>query len=439
MLADSGGQHDGGGFVADTPVEIAANQPEPDPAAPRPPTQGQLPVHVHVYFQLSITRTLIPNATDTFIQNGYTCSNGHFRATRLIQIAVAHPFHSLKLPSTSNGQLPRNSAGGPTDVSPRPAIHTGHGTGGQSSRSLKRKYGGALRQNDDDDDANEEDDERQPTDLNNKPDAGQDSPEARLFACPFHKLNPRKYWRCANLRLKSFDRVNQHIKRKHLKPGSPCDICWRPFRDGQALSDHSRTQECAPARGPDELFEEDLPLLETGRGLNPVGKWYQLWDQLFAGHPRPHSAYIEQGIDEFGGLFTNECESRSQALLPDIQARFTHVASPNNIAEIVTALMEGILSEPLLGEDRPRRLANARPPTTQEVPIAEDPPIDNMVPGDDRGRQDAVLCTQAQAAHSTSITDLPVESTNNRLDDSEYFDFDRYLEDRLGDSSQDSR
>lgn len=392
-------------------VEPPESQSDVVRISPRPPSQGHLPVQLQVH--LFIIQKLKPCGPETFIQTGSACSTSHLRAIYLAQTAIAHDvFHSLKLPSKPNLQLPQNSAKGPT-VALGPETHTGYGNGGQSSGFKRRKtsnttFRKTLRQNDDDDDEIGEDNDRRPNNQRNKPDDAQDPSASKLLACPFQKLDPQEYYsRCGNKQLTTIDRVKQHLKRNHFLDGSPCDKCWQTFDDDEELRHHTSTRECVPSQGPDELFEEDLALLDTGRGLSPEHKWFQLWDQLCPGHDRPLSPYIEYGIDEL-----NDYISRSHASLPHLQAQFSRESHPDVTARIVHALTEMVRSE-YLSDRRHRRPAPTPPeilPTgsSEVAPINEDAPIDGAVPGDG-SRQDY------PAIHLVEVDPIPPPATGFEL------------------------
>ncbi|KAI6767704.1 hypothetical protein HG530_005713 [Fusarium avenaceum] len=119
----------------------------------------------------------------------------------------------------------------------------------------------------------------------------------KRFACLFQKFDPVLHNGCASRILVSWDRVLQHLKRKHLLDGEYCPVCRKEFK-GESSEDnrneHIRAR-CQPTTA-----------IETGRlipkeyeeltGIGPgdqVTKWLKGWTILFRGYPEPLSPFAE--------------------------------------------------------------------------------------------------------------------------------------------------
>ncbi|KAK3370807.1 hypothetical protein B0T24DRAFT_300307 [Lasiosphaeria ovina] len=135
----------------------------------------------------------------------------------------------------------------------------------------------------------------------------------RNFACPFYKFNPHDYQNCCTKKLKTFPHVLQHIERCHFIPAKPryfeyCACCFDQFEHETDWLAHSRTCQVQLPK-PEKILRSERSLLETDATLTPPRRWFQLWDQVFAGHARPLSPYVDPGILEMIGLFRVQGEA----------------------------------------------------------------------------------------------------------------------------------
>jgi hypothetical protein len=119
----------------------------------------------------------------------------------------------------------------------------------------------------------------------------------KRFACVFQKFNPVEYDSCASFILSSWDRVLQHLKRKHLLRGEYCPTCRTEFK-GESSEDNKDEHVRAGC--------QPTTAIETGRliqkeyddltGVGPgdqVTKWLKGWAILFRGYPEPLSPFAE--------------------------------------------------------------------------------------------------------------------------------------------------
>ncbi|KAJ0162440.1 hypothetical protein CTA2_4564 [Colletotrichum tanaceti] len=132
---------------------------------------------------------------------------------------------------------------------------------------------------------------------------GSRSTEARLMACPYYKMDPIGYYRCVEKhKLYGFNRLKQHIERCHNTTLYPyyCPLCWVKFDDAEARDRHVVSRGCEMIIGPGDFNPDEIARLQNNlpRGLSDRDKWYWMWDEFFAAHPRPESPYVYEGIRE---------------------------------------------------------------------------------------------------------------------------------------------
>ncbi|KAK3370809.1 hypothetical protein B0T24DRAFT_300321 [Lasiosphaeria ovina] len=162
-------------------------------------------------------------------------------------------------------------------------------------------------------------------------DAADEPQRGRSFACPFYKLNPHKYADCCWKKLNTISRVMQHIKRCHAIPAETrgyfhyCARCFTQFREGEESIWIKHSAACVAVEpAPDDLFNDELEelhrLFEANSRLPPPRRWYELWDQAFAGfgHDRPSSPYVENGVGEVSRLILSEGEARLAAQMDSV-------------------------------------------------------------------------------------------------------------------------
>jgi hypothetical protein len=119
----------------------------------------------------------------------------------------------------------------------------------------------------------------------------------KRFACVFQKFNPVEYDSCASFILSSWDRVLQHLKRKHLLRGEHCPICRKEFKgeSPEDIKDEHIRAGCQPTTAIEtgRLIQKEYDDL-TGVGPgDQVTKWLKGWAILFRGYPEPFSPFAE--------------------------------------------------------------------------------------------------------------------------------------------------
>ncbi|KAE9366629.1 hypothetical protein N431DRAFT_562011 [Stipitochalara longipes BDJ] len=160
----------------------------------------------------------------------------------------------------------------------------------------------------------------------------------RLFACHFHKLDPRKYgpWtdikydKCSSSHITQLRHIKRHFKKAHT-PLPYCKHCFRSFENTNQLKDHSQAPvTCKPSREfshavegieGDQWQEINRVLGQKGKHVDDDFRWYEIWRILFPGLAKPSSTRIERpgyiahniyGIDELRSEFAHRIEGDVQ-------------------------------------------------------------------------------------------------------------------------------
>ncbi|KAK1752679.1 hypothetical protein QBC47DRAFT_432306 [Echria macrotheca] len=153
-----------------------------------------------------------------------------------------------------------------------------------------------------------------------KPRRSQDLPPRKVLACPYWKLDPTKYRKC--LKLESFwevNRVKQHLTRKHLEPEIFCDMCKKPFHDEAAKVRHLQEDRvtCVYEPWAERLItrRQQGELHKKSKADTERDKWFDVWDILFPGIPRPSSPFIDERVSDDFRLFREYAGHRGRAVL----------------------------------------------------------------------------------------------------------------------------
>lgn len=199
--------------------------------------------------------------------------------------------------------------------------------GGEAS-STKRGFGKRARQDSNgngNEDGEEEDGDEPPQKKPALSPGGTSSASAPLFACPFAKKDHIKYESCFSLKLTKIKNVKQHLRRSHEAPVY-CPNCRNTFEEEEELESHLRDQE--------RCEKSDKPIPE---GMTPaqrkklekrvrsklwVDQWYEIYDILFEGSPRPRSPYIPAGLNQkLRGFMDMMNERGHQIIMENISRR----------------------------------------------------------------------------------------------------------------------
>lgn len=127
-------------------------------------------------------------------------------------------------------------------------------------------------------------------------------PRTQYFPCPFFKRDPNKYCGCLPFRLTRIKDVKQHLYRKHSKSNSYCPRCWLTFDTTDERDRHARSASCTLRSDAlfDGITDQQKRLFRNygSRGKPVEDQWFEIWDILFPGLPRPVSPYAGNNMEE---------------------------------------------------------------------------------------------------------------------------------------------
>jgi hypothetical protein len=208
--------------------------------------------------------------------------------------------------------------------------------GSSSLKPTKRK--GPSRDDDEKDDDYGDDDGQNGRRKQRRATSSADPEDEKLLACPFSKVDPRKYRKCNEFILRDISRLKyvqpfrvtiklltrprQHLKRAHQIP-IHCSRCSEVFKDESLLREHERQpQPCGllPEKEWDGVTLEQQGYLQ--KKVSPKKSreenWYIIFDILF-----PHACRPESPC-KFG---TRDCSSSNA--LADVEPYVSIVAIQN--------------------------------------------------------------------------------------------------------------
>ncbi|OTB17409.1 hypothetical protein K445DRAFT_374561 [Daldinia sp. EC12] len=185
-----------------------------------------------------------------------------------------------------------------------------------SQSRKKQRFASSRRKGSDDGDGERDEGEGSGSPENH--DDGSISGEQRgRYACPFNKSEPDRFcsnpvtgdqYRVCESGYKTIQRLKEHIKRKHLL--IQCERCYTNFSGkGKAIEDSVRDlrrhrQQLEPcAVGSSEsnsgVNMEQWTLLDRSGGrkrqkISEVEKWFNIWDTIYPGRPRPLHPWAER-------------------------------------------------------------------------------------------------------------------------------------------------
>ncbi|KAF4951753.1 hypothetical protein FSARC_12824 [Fusarium sarcochroum] len=163
-------------------------------------------------------------------------------------------------------------------------------------------------------------------------------PLQQRFNCPLFRLNPEKHKACGIVRLTTWGRTLQHIKRKHHVKDEHCSICRQSFKDEVQKNDHIRQMYCQKIglEKSGVLLEADYEGIKNLRHLSDEGKWLAAWNKLFPGLPAP-SPFAEshtEFVDRIASICLESLQRAAQghpdlpALAYEVAARVIRVPTP---------------------------------------------------------------------------------------------------------------
>jgi hypothetical protein len=115
------------------------------------------------------------------------------------------------------------------------------------------------------------------------------------YACPFFKHNPIAHFLCILFCFTRYPDLTQHILRKHTINLLYCPCCYIEFGSEAIRDQHIQLRCCNQANPPQHkvLMREYRKLIRRSKDTM-LSKWYNAWDILFPGQPKPESALIHR-------------------------------------------------------------------------------------------------------------------------------------------------
>jgi hypothetical protein len=156
-------------------------------------------------------------------------------------------------------------------------------------------------------------------------------PTRKVLACPFWKLEPAKYRQCLKLEcFREVNRVKQHLTRKHAEPKIYCDMCKLTFEHEPAKICHLQQDRATCVYKPwtEQLItrSQQGELHKKSKADTERDKWFDIWDILFPGAPRPSSPFIDESMSDDFRHFREYAGRRGRTVLLERlrAAGFTH-------------------------------------------------------------------------------------------------------------------
>lgn len=124
----------------------------------------------------------------------------------------------------------------------------------------------------------------------------------KSLACPYWKLDSRRYRACCTKVLNKVSFVKQHLLRKHA-PDFYCQRCSSIFPTESRLQEHINNATgllCTPSGNLAGISIHQRRLLsrKSDPKLSEENQWFAVWDILFPGIRRPISAYMDPDLSE---------------------------------------------------------------------------------------------------------------------------------------------
>lgn len=189
-----------------------------------------------------------------------------------------------------------------------------------------------------------------------------DAENRPVYACPWYLFDPDRYHHCLQYyRLKTFRHVLEHCKRCHTLPKYYCPRCWAKFKNSLELSAHD-LGVCEEVPGPEELDESEIHLLRTSSRLDPEGRYFQLWDNVFKGYPRPNSPYVKPGMAEPVKVLPQQLQPWLQENVPGLLQRYGIGVGEDVVQPLIHDLVDIVSAVPSSPRRYRRRPRTPPPP-----------------------------------------------------------------------------
>jgi hypothetical protein len=138
-----------------------------------------------------------------------------------------------------------------------------------------------------------------------------------------YKLDSQKHQRCLRYQLRRIKDLKQHITRQHSSPSFSCARCYDVFENATLRDMHSRRAACAMRAsvsfdGISTDQHRHLSRQYLSRGKSIPDQWYDIWDILFPGKPRPDSVRVENLVQEAAQLLQTIWRSKATEIISEV-------------------------------------------------------------------------------------------------------------------------
>lgn len=120
-----------------------------------------------------------------------------------------------------------------------------------------------------------------------------------LFACPFFRKDPARYWPClADTSMTTIRGVKQHLWRHHSQPYY-CPVCYAVFPVASERDIHIMKRSCEKrdvVRFDGMTPEQKTLVLAGSKGYSKPAQWRRIWDLLFERPPAALEPFLSTGL-----------------------------------------------------------------------------------------------------------------------------------------------
>jgi hypothetical protein len=277
---------------------------------------------------------------------------------------------------TENAIDPKTAAGPSQTAAGRPKNTKNKGKAKQTITPRRENRKGLKRlRRSCDDDASDEDDQSNPGN-NDPPGPGEATNEesGHMWACPWYLFDPERNYRClGKYHLKTYKQMIEHCQRVHVLPRYYCARCWTNFRNSAEMSQHDYNA-CIQIPGPEELYEDEVYLLDTTIRRNPESRYFEMWGNVFAGYPRPASPYLSPGWAEPRRVLSERLHPWFQEQIPSLLLSYHDaIARGEDAVRLFTGNLMDVIDRVPTPPPRYRRRPPIPSPSDDE-PGSVDPP-----------------------------------------------------------------
>lgn len=200
------------------------------------------------------------------------------------------------------------------------------------------------------------------------------------LACPFQKLDSHKHHDCLKYALHRIKDVKQHIYRRHRQPDYYCARCFEIFKAADVRDEHARSNHCKnlPDPGFEGISEDQKIRLNksSSRGLDPQEQWFEMWDIIFPGKPRPSSAWVGSYMEEMVPLLRSLWKNKRSNILAKVEKGQRRPLDRSLLDDVVGTIfncLEDEASASLGKRGRANCSQNQQGPLGGQVPMSTPP------------------------------------------------------------------